>query len=138
MHELKSGLHPCTLRVGATLSEPHTSKTALCTCMCMLACLLASLQPHTVNFKWARSNLNINKIELVHPESWCRRAKDTNSHRRYRKSTQSSLRSLTKAISRDAQERNNDHSYQKWKVCHSKCIIVQKGELGILSEGRER
>ena len=27
--------------IGASLSEPHTSVTALRTCVCMLACLLA-------------------------------------------------------------------------------------------------
>ena len=29
--------------IGASLSEPHTSGTALCTCVCMFACLLACL-----------------------------------------------------------------------------------------------
>ena len=40
--------------IGASLSEPHTSGTALriCVCMfaCLLACLLAYLRPYTVNF----------------------------------------------------------------------------------------
>ena len=40
--------------IGASLSEPHTSGTALLTCVCMfaclLACLLACLRPYTVNF----------------------------------------------------------------------------------------
>ena len=38
--------------VGASLSEPHNSRTALGKCVCMLVCL----QPYTVNFK---SALNI-------------------------------------------------------------------------------
>ena len=29
--------------IGASLSEPHTSRTALCTCMCMFAYLLAAI-----------------------------------------------------------------------------------------------
>ena len=33
--------------VGASLSEPHTSRTALRGCVCIRPCL----QPHTVNFK---------------------------------------------------------------------------------------
>ena len=27
--------------IGVSLSKPHTSRTALCTCMCMFVCLLA-------------------------------------------------------------------------------------------------
>ena len=52
--------------IGASLNKPHTSVTALCMCVCMLACLLACLRPYTVNFKWARLNFNIRKIELMH------------------------------------------------------------------------
>ena len=38
------------LLVGASLSEPHTSVTSLCPCVCMFACLLACLdRPLTVN-----------------------------------------------------------------------------------------
>ena len=37
------------LLVGAILSEPHSNVTALRKCVCMLACLLASLRPYTVN-----------------------------------------------------------------------------------------
>ena len=37
----------CRKFVGASLSEPHTSVTALRTCVCMLACL----RPCTVKFK---------------------------------------------------------------------------------------
>ena len=33
--------------IGASLSEPHASKTALRQCVCMLVCL----RPYTVNFK---------------------------------------------------------------------------------------
>ena len=33
--------------IEASLSEPHTSGTALWKCVCMLVCL----RPHTVNFK---------------------------------------------------------------------------------------
>ena len=37
--------------IGASLSEPHTSVTALCTHVCMLVCLLVGLdRPLTVNF----------------------------------------------------------------------------------------
>ena len=43
--------------IGASLSEPHTSRTALLICVCMFACLLARLlaclRLYTVNFKWA-------------------------------------------------------------------------------------
>ena len=50
---------------GASLSEPHTSVTALRTCVCMLACLFACLdRPLTVNFKWAHSN--ISRRSIVH------------------------------------------------------------------------
>ena len=41
--------------IGASLSEPHTSVTALRTCVCMFACLLACLQPYTVNFLMSAS-----------------------------------------------------------------------------------
>ena len=36
--------------IGASLSEPHTSGTALRMCVCIFACLLACLRPYTVNF----------------------------------------------------------------------------------------
>ena len=29
--------------IGASLSEPHTSMTALCTCVCMYVCLFAAI-----------------------------------------------------------------------------------------------
>ena len=35
--------------IGASLSEPHTSVTALCRCVCIRLCL----QPYTINFKSA-------------------------------------------------------------------------------------
>ena len=35
--------------IGASLSEPHTSMTALRMCECMSACLLACLWPYTEN-----------------------------------------------------------------------------------------
>ena len=52
--------YPCNV-VGTSLSEPHTSGTALCMCVRMIACfffvvvffcffLLACLQPLTINF----------------------------------------------------------------------------------------
>ena len=37
--------------VGASLSEPHTSGTALWKCVNVHPCLLACLRPYTVNFK---------------------------------------------------------------------------------------
>ena len=41
--------------IGASLSKPHTSRTALQKCVnvrtCLLACLLACLRPYIVNFK---------------------------------------------------------------------------------------
>ena len=55
------------LVIGASLSEPHTSVTALrmCVCVCMSVCL----RPYTENFKRARLNFNITKMELgVKPE----------------------------------------------------------------------
>ena len=48
--------------IGASLSEPHTSVTALRTCVCMLACLD---RPLTVNFKWAY----FTKIDVKHGEA---------------------------------------------------------------------
>ena len=44
--------------IGASVSEPHTSVTALRTCICMLACLLVCLWPCTINFKWAYLNIS--------------------------------------------------------------------------------
>ena len=41
--------------IGASLSEPHTSMTALRKCVCIYACLD---RPLTVNFKWAHSNIS--------------------------------------------------------------------------------
>ena len=46
--------------IGASLSEPHTSMTSLRTCMSCLD------RPLTINFKWARLNFNITKIEPMH------------------------------------------------------------------------
>ena len=37
--------------IGASLSEPHTSGTALRKCVNVRMCLLACLWPYTVNFK---------------------------------------------------------------------------------------
>ena len=37
--------------IGASLSESHTSVTALCTCVCMYVCLSVCLRPYTENFK---------------------------------------------------------------------------------------
>ena len=49
--------------IGVSLSESHTSGTALHTCVWLLACLL----PYTVNFKWVHFKiLKFTKIELVH------------------------------------------------------------------------
>ena len=42
----------CFRLIGASLSEPHTSVTALSTCVCIYVCLD---RPLTVNFKWAHS-----------------------------------------------------------------------------------
>ena len=39
--------------IGASLSEPHTSGTALRKCVNIRTCLFACLRPYTVNFKWA-------------------------------------------------------------------------------------
>ena len=39
--------------IGASLSEPHTSGTALQKCVNVRMCLLACLWPYTVNFKCA-------------------------------------------------------------------------------------
>ena len=51
--------------IGVSLSEPHTSMTALHTCVCMFACLLACLdQPLTVKFKRAHSNISRTSISL--------------------------------------------------------------------------
>ena len=47
------------LVIGASLNRPHTSVTALRTCMCVLACLLVCLWPYTVNLKWAHSRRSI-------------------------------------------------------------------------------
>ena len=38
--------------IGASLSEPHTSGTALRTCVCMSVCLQVCLRPYTVNSKY--------------------------------------------------------------------------------------
>jgi len=56
--------------IGASLSEPHTSVTALRTCVCMYVCMSVCTvcRPYTENFKWARWNFNITKIEL---DVWC-------------------------------------------------------------------
>ena len=40
--------------IGASLSEPHTSVTALAEVVCMYVCL----GPYTVNFKWAYLNIS--------------------------------------------------------------------------------
>ena len=39
--------------IGASLSQPHTSGTALWKCVCIRMCLFACLRPYTVNFKCA-------------------------------------------------------------------------------------
>ena len=54
----------CVRLVGASLSEPHTSVTALRTCVCMYVCMSVCLRPYTENFKRACLNFNITKIEL--------------------------------------------------------------------------
>ena len=41
------------LIIGASLSEPHTSMTALVEVVCMYVCL----RPYTINFKWAHLNI---------------------------------------------------------------------------------
>ena len=40
--------------IGVSLSEPHTSVTALRKCVCILACL----RPYTINFKWVHLNIS--------------------------------------------------------------------------------
>ena len=55
--------HTCI--IGASLSEPHTSGTALHTCVCVYVFLLTCWQPYTVNFKWACLHLHITKFELM-------------------------------------------------------------------------
>ena len=39
--------------IGVSLSDPHTSETALCMCVSIYTCL----QPYTVTFKWGHSNI---------------------------------------------------------------------------------
>ena len=46
----KSGKNARLVIIGTSLSEPHTSVTALCMCV---VCMLACLWQYTVNFKWA-------------------------------------------------------------------------------------
>ena len=42
----------CSILIGVSLSEPHTSVTALRTHVCIYACLFVCLdRPLTVNFK---------------------------------------------------------------------------------------
>ena len=50
-HSLHAFEFGCDYIIGASMSEPHISVTALRMCVCMLACLLACLRPYTVNFK---------------------------------------------------------------------------------------
>ena len=50
--------------VGVSLSEPHTSGTALWKCVNVRPCLLACLQPYTVNFKCTFKYFS--KIERPH------------------------------------------------------------------------
>ena len=52
------------LFIGASLSNPHTSATALQKCVCILTSLFACLQPYTINFK--RSALYFRKLN-EHP-----------------------------------------------------------------------
>ena len=55
-----------TFFIEASLSEPHTSGTALWKCVNVQACL----RPYTVNFKWAHSNISRRSIsralDLLH------------------------------------------------------------------------
>ena len=46
---------------GVSLSEPHTSVTALVEVVCMSVCL----RPYTVNFKWAHLNISW-RLSFVH------------------------------------------------------------------------
>ena len=48
--------------IGASLSEPHTSRTALRMCLCMFACLLAIYR----KFLMSTVKFNIMKIEFMH------------------------------------------------------------------------
>ena len=48
--------------IGASLSKPHTSRTALRRCVCIRPCLWS----YTVNFKYAK----ITKIERPHERAW--------------------------------------------------------------------
>ena len=61
--------------IGASLSEPHTSVTALRKCVCMLACL----RPYTVNFKWAHLNISrrLNKRPQIASCPACCRGRTT-------------------------------------------------------------
>ena len=71
--------------IGASLSEPHTSVTALHTFVCIYACLLACLdRPLTVNFEWAHSNISQKSISWStwRPgESYCQSAADPERRR---------------------------------------------------------
>ena len=65
-------LSPGTLRdpiIGASLSEPHTSVTALRTrvYLCAYACLD---RPLTGNFKWAHSNISRRSISRYRKSMW--------------------------------------------------------------------
>ena len=44
--------------IGASLSEPHTSRTALRKCVNVSACFW----PYTINFKWVHSNISRRSI----------------------------------------------------------------------------
>ena len=50
----------CVLVIGVSLSEPHTSRTALWKCVCIYVCF----RPYTVNFKCAFKYFR--KIEHPH------------------------------------------------------------------------
>ena len=56
--QLRSGARAI---IGATLSEPHTSVTALqdtCVCLsvCLSVCLRTYVRPYTENFNWTNGN----------------------------------------------------------------------------------
>ena len=57
--------------IGVSLSEPHTSGTALHTCVCMFACLPACLLACLLaaiycKFLMSMAKFNTTKIELMH------------------------------------------------------------------------
>ena len=46
--------------IGASMSEPHTSGSAMCTCV--YTYVLVCWRLYTVNYKWAHSNISLRSI----------------------------------------------------------------------------